>query len=92
LGMSPETIEFDKKNFYILTHSVFQERLFWFYDSDGGVYDNEKILKIACDVIIARCKKNRESGGDRPVADIAGRNHYTELLRYRAGRRGLHYR
>jgi hypothetical protein len=58
LGMSPETIEFDKKNFYILdAQRLFKKRLFWFYDSDGGVYDNEKILKIACDVIIARCKK-----------------------------------
>jgi hypothetical protein len=61
--MSPETIEFDKKNFYIFD----AQRLFKKDDSDGGVYDNEKILKIACDVIIARCKKNRESGGDRPV-------------------------
>jgi hypothetical protein len=26
LGMSPETIEFDKKNFYILTHSVFSRK------------------------------------------------------------------
>jgi hypothetical protein len=93
VGDVSETIEFDKKNFYILdAQRLFKKDCFDFTIQTVGVYDNEKILKIACDVIIARCKKNRESGGDRPVADIAGRNHYTELLRYRAGRRGLHYR
>jgi DNA-directed RNA polymerase subunit L len=58
LGMSPETIEFDKKNFYILdAQRLFKKDCFDFTIQTVGVYDNEKILKIACDVIIARCKK-----------------------------------
>jgi DNA-directed RNA polymerase alpha subunit len=58
LGMSKENIEFDKKNFYILdAQRLFKKDCFDFTLQTVGVYENEKILKIACDVIITKCKK-----------------------------------
>lgn len=58
LGMSKENIEFDKKNFYILdAQRIFKKDCFDFTLQTVGVYDNEKIIKIACDSITNRCKK-----------------------------------
>lgn len=58
LGMTPENIEFDKRNFYILdAQRIFKKDCFDFTIQTVGVYENEKIIQIACDVIINKCKK-----------------------------------